>query len=257
MSRVSVRQFYEAFPCGGEEEAGDRRSDVLPWWMDALALDRAEGRVLEIACGAGLDLGSLGDGAERAIGLDGAERPLRVADRRLADRANIDLCAGDAAHLPFRDGSFDGIWCIGALHHMPAWRAAVAEAGRVLRPGGTLRFLVYRRWALQTLVFAAGHAMRPFLERRLERRSRVGRRVASVAEFTLLPVVHLLPERTWLDEARRNGMTITRVERRDTWFPLDRLVPRLASGDAFADRFGRFLIVEARKDARKDARTAA
>ena len=250
-SRQSVRQFYEAFPCGGEEEAGDRRSDVLPWWVDALALDRAEGRVLEVACGAGLALGSLADGADRAIGLDGAERPLHVADRRLGARANVGLCAGDAASLPFRDGSFDAIWCIGALHPMPAWRVAIAEIGRVLRPGGTLRFLVYRRWALQTLVFAAGHAMRPLVRGPIERRGRVGRRVASLAEFTLLPVVHLLPERVWLDETRRNGMRITRVDRRDAWFPVDRLVPRLSDHDGLADAFGRFLIVEAQKTDQK------
>jgi SAM-dependent methyltransferase len=205
--------------------------------------------VLEIACGTGLDLAFIAETADEAVGLDGAQRPLRVAQRRLKSRTNVGFAVGDAAQLPFRDGSFDGIWCIGALHHMPAWRQAVAEVGRVLRPGGTFRFLVYRKRALQTLVFAAGHALRPLARRRLEAGNRVGRRTASIAEFTLLPVVHLLPEQMWLREVRTNGMNVERVERRDAWFPLDRVLPRLANSDALADRFGRFLIVEAQKAA--------
>ena len=248
-SQRSVREFYESFPCGGEEQAGDRRSALLPWWVDTLALDKAKGRVLEIACGTGLDLGFLAECADEAVGLDGAQRPLRVAERRLGARTNVRFSVGDAARLPFRDESFDGIWCIGALHHMPAWRQAVAEVGRVLRPGGTFRFLVYRRWALQTLIFAAGHALRPLAKRRLRSDKAVGRRTASIAEFTLLPVVHLLPEQTWLREVRTNGMQIKHVERRDAWFPLDRAIPGLAKSDALSEHLGRFLIVEAQKAA--------
>jgi SAM-dependent methyltransferase len=205
--------------------------------------------VLEVACGTGLDLALLAESADQAVGLDGAQRPLRVAERRLEARTNVRFSVGDAARLPFRDASFDSIWCIGALHHMPAWRQAVAEVGRVLRPGGTFRFLVYRKWALQTLVFAAGHALRPLAEPWLGSNNAVGRRTASIAEFTLLPVVHLLPEQTWLREVRTNGMRIEHVERRDAWFPLDRVLPRLANSHSLDDRFGRFLIVEAWKAA--------
>jgi SAM-dependent methyltransferase len=248
-SQRSVRDFYESFPCGGEEQTGDRRSALLPWWVETLALDKAEGRVLEIACGTGLDLAFLAESADEAVGLDGAQRPLRVAERRLEGRTNVRFSVGDAARLPFRDESFDGIWCIGALHHMPAWRQAVAEAGRVLRPGGTFRFLVYRRWALQTLVFAIGHTLRPLAKRRLGSDKAVGRRTASIAEFTLLPVVHLFPEQTWLQEVRTNGMQIEHVERRDAWFPLDRVIPGLAKSDALSQQLGRSLIVEACKAA--------
>ena len=203
--------------------------------------------MLELACGTGLDLAVLAERADQAVGLDAAQRPLGVAERRLNARTNVRFSAGDAAHLPFRDGSFDGVWCIGALHHMPAWREAISEVARVLRPNGTFRFLVYRRWALQTLVFLTGHALRPLVQRRLASTETVGRRTASVAEFTLLPVVHLFPEQTWLREVRANGMRIERIERRDAWFPLDRAIPALSRSDAFSEWIGRFLIVHARK----------
>jgi ubiquinone/menaquinone biosynthesis C-methylase UbiE len=43
----------------------------------------------------------------------------------------------DAAALPFPDGSFDLVLSAAMLHHVPAWKA-LAEAVRVLRPGGLL-----------------------------------------------------------------------------------------------------------------------
>ena len=45
---------------------------------------------------------------------------------------------GSAAALPWRDGSFDRIFCVNALHHFPDRMQFFAEARRVLRPGGGL-----------------------------------------------------------------------------------------------------------------------
>ncbi len=59
---------------------------------------------------------------------------LRCAD--LADRVTFRV--GDATALPVDDASVDLVVDFHALHHIPDWRAAVAEASRVLRPGGQL-----------------------------------------------------------------------------------------------------------------------
>ena len=45
---------------------------------------------------------------------------------------------GDAGRLPIRDESVDAAVVLDALHHLPDQRAALAEAARVLRPGGVL-----------------------------------------------------------------------------------------------------------------------
>ncbi|MGY1650727.1 class I SAM-dependent methyltransferase [Geodermatophilus sp. SYSU D01119] len=59
---------------------------------------------------------------------------MRCAD--LADRVTFRV--GDATALPVEDASVDLVVDFHALHHIPDWRAAVAEAARVLRPGGQL-----------------------------------------------------------------------------------------------------------------------
>lgn len=59
---------------------------------------------------------------------------VRCAD--LADRVTFRV--GDATALPVEDASTDLVVDFHALHHIPDWRAAVAEAARVLRPGGQL-----------------------------------------------------------------------------------------------------------------------
>jgi ubiquinone/menaquinone biosynthesis C-methylase UbiE len=42
--------------------------------------------------------------------------------------------------LPFKDASFDAIICLNTLHHMPDYRATLAEMYRVLKVGGWAAF---------------------------------------------------------------------------------------------------------------------
>jgi hypothetical protein len=42
--------------------------------------------------------------------------------------------------LPFAAGTFDGILCLNALHHLPSYRVALGEIRRVLKPGGRAVF---------------------------------------------------------------------------------------------------------------------
>jgi ubiquinone/menaquinone biosynthesis C-methylase UbiE len=49
-----------------------------------------------------------------------------------------EIAIGDITQIAHPDASFDGVFVFGILHHVPAWRAALRELGRVLRPGGVL-----------------------------------------------------------------------------------------------------------------------
>ncbi len=59
---------------------------------------------------------------------------------RQVEPRRIEFVCCDAAELPFPEGIFDAAFLFGALHHIRAWRDAVAEVHRVLQPGGVFSF---------------------------------------------------------------------------------------------------------------------
>lgn len=62
------------------------------------------------------------------------------------------FAVADGAHLPFPDGHFDYYYSFGVLHHAADTAACVAEAHRILRPGGQARVMLYNRRSLNKLV---------------------------------------------------------------------------------------------------------
>jgi len=108
--------------------------------------------VVEIGCGRGVGtellLQRMGAAHVSALDLDPAM--VDRARRRLTRHgARVDVQVGDACDLPFADASADAVVDFGVIHHVPAWRDAIAEAARVLRPGGQLVFEEVTRHALQ------------------------------------------------------------------------------------------------------------
>jgi SAM-dependent methyltransferase len=109
-------------------------------------------RVLEGGCGRGSKVKALADAGFRAVGVDFAAESVRQAR---AIYAGLDIREGDVRSLPFAGSEFDGYWSIGVIEHF--WKGyddILAEAGRVLRPGGVL-FLTapwlspYRRYRVR------------------------------------------------------------------------------------------------------------
>lgn len=68
------------------------------------------------------------------VGVDVSAEMLRVARRRLGSDVELRVCPAES--LPFDDGSFDGVFCSGALHHFENRSEAIRELGRVVRPHG-------------------------------------------------------------------------------------------------------------------------
>ncbi len=66
---------------------------------------------------------------------------------------------GSATALPFDDNSFDGIWTVSALEHVPEPEKALMELRRVLRPGGVI--LLSPAWFCPPWG-AEGYSVRPF-----------------------------------------------------------------------------------------------
>lgn len=87
-------------------------------------------RLLVIGCGDGVEAGHLA----RATGARGVGIDLVVEARARGEGVELARC--DARRLPFRDGAFDAVYCYHVLEHVPEPARAIAEARRVLAPGG-------------------------------------------------------------------------------------------------------------------------
>jgi len=100
-------------------------------------------RSLEIGAGTGyFTLNLMQDGVIAAGVCSDVSPGMLGALRANAERLGleVDTVVGDAAALPFEDGSFDLVLGHAVLHHLPQLERAFAEFMRVLRPGGVLLF---------------------------------------------------------------------------------------------------------------------
>jgi ubiquinone/menaquinone biosynthesis C-methylase UbiE/uncharacterized membrane protein YbhN (UPF0104 family) len=109
----------------------DRRISLIE---QAAGPPHAAGVGLDLGCGFGEHRGALAQRGYRVVGVDAAVDLLQLARRR-----ESMLSAGSALALPFRDASFNFVYTIGVLHHLPgeaAQEVAIQEVARVLKPGG-------------------------------------------------------------------------------------------------------------------------
>ena len=101
------------------------------------------GSFLEVGTGTGLHARWLLENTPASItAVDASEQMLSIAARRLEPfDGRTTLGIVDAHQLPFSDGSFNGAFCSGTLHHLSRPHRGVAEIARVTRPGGRVAIM--------------------------------------------------------------------------------------------------------------------
>ncbi|MBW6396958.1 class I SAM-dependent methyltransferase [Roseomonas sp. HJA6] len=155
-------------PLGGEEVATDPAQVARLWEANAPAwialsragwdlyrdhvntpaflriLPRVEGlRGLDIGCGEATNTRAVADRGAHMTALDVAPSFLAAAAAtEAADPRGIRFVNGSALSLPFPDGAFDFATAFMCLMDVPRPEQALAEAARILRPGGFLQFSI-------------------------------------------------------------------------------------------------------------------
>jgi SAM-dependent methyltransferase len=146
---------------GGRERPGSRQPDSIafdraagyydqsrgfPPGVEELVADRVEEavgparRLLEVGVGTGRIALPLHRRGRRVVGAD-LSRPMLERYRAKAAAAGLPpppVLLADATRLPFRDAAFDAVLEVHVLHLVPGWERALAEARRVLAPGGVV-----------------------------------------------------------------------------------------------------------------------
>jgi ADP-ribose pyrophosphatase YjhB (NUDIX family)/ubiquinone/menaquinone biosynthesis C-methylase UbiE len=91
-------------------------------------------RVLDVGCGPGRDTAWLAEQGYNAAGVDLSFGMLREGQAR---GVTVPLIQADMRHLPFRKGSFQGLWVCASLLHIPKKQAGdvLLELSRVVYPG--------------------------------------------------------------------------------------------------------------------------
>jgi ubiquinone/menaquinone biosynthesis C-methylase UbiE len=193
------------------DKQAPRFDRVMGFWEKVLfaggrewACSQAKGEVLEIAVGSGRNFPYYPPGVRlTAVELSPAMLDLARAHADELGR-EVELRLGDAQALEFPDDSFDTVVCTFSLCSIPDDGKAVAEARRVLRPGGKLILLEHVR-SPSLPVRAVQRILNPLTER--------------------FEGDHLLREP--LEHVRAEGLEIDQFER-SKWGIVERLAARKA-----------------------------
>jgi ubiquinone/menaquinone biosynthesis C-methylase UbiE len=124
--------------CPTPEWAHYLHTEVLPQVTDGIDLGET---MLEIGPGPGASTEWLRQRVTHLTALELEEDAAAKLTERFADAGNVEVRIGDATEIPWPDASFDSVACFTMLHHVPTTalqNRVLAEAHRVLRPGGAL-----------------------------------------------------------------------------------------------------------------------
>jgi SAM-dependent methyltransferase len=174
------------------------RNDMLRSFLAPSPSDR----VVDLGCGSGRALLWNRDWQATSIGVDIA--PFFSSDAR----SNVDLLLGDLRKLPFASGTFTKAYSLDVLEHLSpdALRAMLAEANRVLAPGGALFVYTHVR---KNAPIAAGLRWINAFARMLERRGLIDMRQERLRKSDHLNPLRDIPELESV--ARDTGFRIARI----------------------------------------------
>lgn len=125
-----AHQYNQRYPASQHWERGQA--------LSALARQVRAGTILEVGSGTGYWLNLLDQTGARLFGLDFSMGMILQAK---GQPAPLSLTRGLGTRLPYLSSAFDLVYCVDAIHHFGDHRAFIAEAFRLLKPGGVLAII--------------------------------------------------------------------------------------------------------------------
>lgn len=119
--------------------------------------DLRQVRLLDIGCGGGVLTEEFARLGCQVTGIDISPKSIDVAQAHAAANGlSIDYRVGSGTQLPFDDNRFEAVSCCDVLEHIPDWKQVIAEAARVLVPGGLFLFDTINRTRKSQITFIYG-----------------------------------------------------------------------------------------------------
>jgi ubiquinone/menaquinone biosynthesis C-methylase UbiE len=163
--REAVVNFYDRWVLPPILELVMRQNQLEKYRREVITA--ANGRVLEVGVGSGLNFPLYGKQVEIVFGIDPSPRLLAIAHRRAAAAAvRAELLQGSATAIPLADSTIDTVVMTWTLCSIPDPLAALREMRRALKPSGQLLFVEH------------GLSPEPGVERWQNRLTPIWRRVA-------------------------------------------------------------------------------
>jgi SAM-dependent methyltransferase len=102
--------------------------------------------VLEVGCGAAIDLARFAKGGARVTGIDVTKSAIELATANFAQQGlHGEFSIADGEEMPLEDNQFDLVFAHGVVQYTANPQRLVDECHRVLKPGGLAIFQVYNR----------------------------------------------------------------------------------------------------------------
>jgi SAM-dependent methyltransferase len=133
----------------GNPELLERATAEIVSQLRQWGLLNTDSEVLDIGCGIGRLLVALAPEVKRAVGIDVSAEMVKAAQRRCGRSENVEVLKGDGRGLTgLRDASFDLAIAVDSFPYLrqagyPLVQRFIADAERVLKPGGQLVILNY------------------------------------------------------------------------------------------------------------------
>lgn len=165
----TVREYWDARPCnirhsrkeiGSQDyfdEVEERKYRVEPHIPEFAEFERWKGkRVLELGCGLGTDTINFARAGAQVTAVDLSPKSLELARQRaevmgVADRITFHNADGESLSRVVPVEPYDLVYSFGVVHHTPHPDRAIAELRKYVKPGGTMKIMVYYRYSWKVL----------------------------------------------------------------------------------------------------------